>query len=198
MNKPNQTSPPARNPPVWTCRNTFKPVETRSDLLKHVSRSPPSPSIPSPSSPFSPFFWGGGGGREGEGGGREGEHYHGPPGRGGGRSPPPSPDFNKKLSKFSHSFFSLCNLPTLKVSLSPQLKTTKLMAASQQNSLWHTEMIWNLKAPLNIIIIIIISLEKKNFLLSVYARWWWSNGENIHFSFFLSVFLLLQNLCNFV
>ena len=103
------------------------------------------------------FFWGGGG--RGRGGrGRGGEPLHRPHRRGGDEVPPPSPSgFYKKtflrrliykhFTFFSHSLFSLCNLPTLKVSLSPQLKTTKkkkLMVSSQQNSfihsLWHTSM----------------------------------------------------------
>ena len=79
-----------------------------------------------------------------------------------------------------------------------------MAAASQQKTKFiHSFIVayWNhmkfiIYPPLLNIIIIKISLKKKIFLLSVYARWWWSNGENIHFSFFLSVFLLLQNLCN--
>ena len=116
--------------PVETCRNTFQSVQICWNTFPGFPPFPSLPLLPPPPFPLSL----GGGGR----------------GRGGGWATPttaPPPDFNKKLSKFSHSFFSLCNLPTLKVSLSPQLKTTKLMATSQQNSLWHTEMIWNLKAP---------------------------------------------------
>ena len=135
--------------PFKPVENTFKPVETRYNPFKRVS-PPPPPSPPPTPSPFSPFFFfgGGEGAGEGGGGGREATTTTAPP-----------PDFNKKLSKFSHSFFSLlCNLPTLKVSLSPQLKTTKLMLlASQQNSLWHTSKNIYYISPLNIIK---ISLKK--------------------------------------
>ena len=129
---------------VWTCRNTFQSVQTcwnlskhvsiRSDLLKHVSRSPP-PSPPSPSYPLFPFLWGGGGG----GGGREGGGKPSPSpapgwGRGGTKSPPPSPpDFKQKTIKILALFLlqnlqNLCNLPLPPkgFSLSPLLllKTT--------------------------------------------------------------------------
>ena len=110
--------------------NPFRPVETRSDLLKPVETrfnpfrsvqtrfqaSPPPPPSPlpllppsPPSSPFSPFFLGGGegegGGRGREGGGRGSTTMAPRKGDGGDEVPPPPPDFNKKLSKFSHSFF---------------------------------------------------------------------------------------------
>jgi hypothetical protein len=115
---------------VQTCRNTFqsvqinpfKPVETRYNPFKHVS--PPSPS----SIPPSPLFGGGEG--EGEGVGEGGDEPPPPPpktpgrGRGGTKSPPPPPDFNnKKTIKILALFLlqNLCNLPTLKVSLSPPL-----------------------------------------------------------------------------
>ena len=127
---------------VQTCWNTFRPVETT-----RFQASPLLP-LPLPLFPFL-FFWGGGGrGRVGS------HHHHRPPEGGGGRSPPPlrilTTTKNFFLSKYSN-LQHLCNLPTLEVSLSPLLlKTTKLMKNvlnKKQNSLWHTEMIWNLKSP---------------------------------------------------
>ena len=96
----------------------------------------PSPSSPSPS-PFSPFFGGGRGGgrgREGEGGKPPPPP---PPGRGGDEVPPP-PDFTKTFFYQNLQIFKICVIYPRGFSLSPQLKTTKLMVSSQQNSLWHT------------------------------------------------------------
>ena len=98
--------------PVETRLNLSKHVSIRSDLSRPVSRLPPLPFSPllPPPPPFPlSLGGGGGGGREGEGGGETPSPK--PPGGGGDEVPPPPPDFNKKLSKFSHSFFSLCNLP---------------------------------------------------------------------------------------
>ena len=87
---------------VETRSDLLKPVETRSDLSRPVSRLPPLPLLHPPFSPLLPLFpflWGGR-----EGGGetpspktpRKGE---------GGDEVPPLRILNKKLSKFSHSFF---------------------------------------------------------------------------------------------
>jgi hypothetical protein len=95
---------------VQTCWNTLQSVQTRFPSLP--SSIPPSP----PSSPFSPFFFFGGGGAGGGGWATT-------------TTPPPPPDFNNKKTIKILSLFllqNLCNLPTLKVSLSPLLllKTT--------------------------------------------------------------------------
>ena len=130
--------------PVETRYNPFRPVETRSDLLKHVQTCwntfpglPPSPPSPSYPLPLFPFLWGGKGRGEGRG---EGATTTTAPRKGGGTKSPPPPDFNKKLSNFSHSFFSLlCNLPTLEVSLS--VHSSKLLnfwRPLNKTSLWHT------------------------------------------------------------
>ena len=175
---------------VQTCWNLSKHVSIRSNLSRPVSRLPPLPLLHPPSSPFSTFFLGG---REG---GRGGSHHHQNPPEGGGTKSPPPPDFNNNNKKQnSLTLSSLCCVIypyPLEVSLSVHCCCSKLhkhlwrRPLNKIHSLWHTEMIWNLKAPLNIIIII---KKKKKFLLSVvYARWWWSN-VNLN-SFFLSVFLL--------
>ena len=139
--------------PVQICPDPFEPVETRSDLLKHVQtcwntfrpvetrfQASPLPLHPLPLLPLPlfPFLWGGGGrGREGEGGGGRGGNTITGPRRGGGRSPPPLRILTKNYQN-SLTLSSLCVIYPRGFSLSPQLKTTKLMAASQQNSLWHT------------------------------------------------------------
>jgi hypothetical protein len=136
----------------------LKPVETRFNPFRSVQtrfQASPPPPPPSPLLPLFPFLFGRG---EGEGGGRGSTTMAPPEGGGGGRSPPPLRILNKKLSKFSHSFFfkifKICVIYPypLKVSLSvhccccsklhkhlwrrcPLNKKTKFI-----HSLWHTEM----------------------------------------------------------
>ena len=136
---------------VWTCRNTFQSVQICPDPFPGF---PPSPfSIPPPP-PFPlSFFFGGG---EGEGGAAPTTTTKNPRKGVGGRSPP-SPHrilttkSNQNSQNLCNLLQNLCNnLPTLEVSLSPQLqKLHKLMLSSHSfiHSLWHTEMIWNLKKP---------------------------------------------------
>ena len=137
--------------PVQICPDPFEPVETRSDLLKHVQtcwntfrpvetrfQASPLPLPPPPPPPPFPLSFGG----EGEGGGRGREGGEtiaiiGPPEEGGTKSPPLRILTTKK-KLFSLSLSSLCVIYPRGFSLSPQLKTTKLMVSSQQNSLWHT------------------------------------------------------------
>ena len=97
---------------VQTCWNLSKHVSIRSDLLKHVSRSPPFPSLPLlPPPPFPLSFFLGGGkgrGREGEGGGEATTTKT--PRKGGDEVPPPPPqDFNNNNKKQnSLTLSSLC------------------------------------------------------------------------------------------
>jgi hypothetical protein len=150
--------------PVGTCWDPFEPVETRSDLLKHVQTcwntfrpvettrfqaSPPPPPSPLPLLPLPlfPFLFGGG---EGGGRGREGEGGGAlpwPPRSGGGRSPPPLRILQKL---FSLSLSSLCVIYTRGFSQSTAQNYINLcypLIHSFIHSLWHTEMIWNLKKP---------------------------------------------------
>jgi hypothetical protein len=153
--------------PVGTCWDPFEPVETRSDLLKHVQTcwntfrpvettrfqaSPPPPPSPLPLLPLPlfPFLLGGKGRGEGGGGrGREGEHYHGPPEEGGTKSPPLRILTTKK-KLFSLSLSSLCVIYPRGFSQSTAQNYINLcypLIHSFIHSLWHTEMIWNLKKP---------------------------------------------------
>jgi hypothetical protein len=149
--------------PVQICPDPFEPVETRSDLLKHVQtcwntfrpvetrfQASPLPLPPPPPPPPFPLSFGG----EGEGGGRgregEGEHYHGPPEEGGTKSPPLRILTTKK-KLFSLSLSSLCVIYPRGFSQSTAQNYINLwcpLIHSFIHSLWHTEMIWNLKAPL--------------------------------------------------
>jgi len=91
----------------------FRPVETRSDLLKHVSPFSPLPLHPLPLLllPLFPFLWGGKGrGREGEGGGGRNEPPPRPPGRGGDEVPPPSGFYKNFFLSKSSNLQNLCNL----------------------------------------------------------------------------------------
>ena len=96
----------------------FQSVETRSNLLVQTCRNT-FPLLHPPFSPLLPLFpfllGGRGGGREGEGGGREGEHYHGPPGRGRGgtKSPPPLRILTTTTKNKILSLFLLQNLCNL-------------------------------------------------------------------------------------
>ena len=107
---------------VQTCWNLSKHVSIRSDLLKHVSRSPPFPSLPLlPPPPFPLSFWEGG---------RGGSHHHQNPPEGGGTKSPPPPDFNNNNKKQnSLTLSSLCCVIypyPLEVSLSVHCCCSKL------------------------------------------------------------------------